>query len=106
MRGFLTKNIERQLRLVTVGAAIGAVIVVSTAGENNRLAAPEFNQAELAVQRAQSLLRPSLCGAPTVDAVSCDSLVQQAEDLLAKARAAMTAASTIVDGGDVDVPRR
>jgi hypothetical protein len=105
MRGFLTKDIERQLRLVTVGAAIGAVIVVSSASDN-ATTATEFNQAELAVERAQSLLRPSLCSAPAASAESCDSLVRQAEDLLAQARAAVTAASTIVDGGDVDVPRR
>lgn len=107
MHGFLTNIVQKQLRRLTLGAAVSAAIVSGTALETGELREPEFNQAELAVEKAQFLLAPSLCGTSSEkQAEFCEYLVKRAEDFLARARQAVAAAATVADGGDVAVLRR
>lgn len=106
MNGFLTSIVQKQLRRLTLGAAISAAIVTASTLETGRLDEPEFNQAELAVEKAQFLLAPSMCGASNEKQTEvCEYLVKRAEELLARARQAVAAAATVADGGDVAVPR-
>ena len=107
MQGFLLNIIQRQLRRLTLGAAISMAIVSATALGTTALPERKFNQAEIAVARAQFLLGPSLCAAPSEQQTEfCESLVRRAEEFLAKARQAVTAAATVADSGDVAVLRR
>jgi hypothetical protein len=106
MHGFLSNIIQRQLRRLTLGAAVSMAIVVATALDTTALHEPKFNQAELAVERAQFILGPSLCVAPSdKHSEFCENLVSRAEEFLARARQAVTAAATVADGGDVAVLR-
>lgn len=107
MHGFLLNIIQRQLRRLTLGATVSMVIVAAMALDTTGLQEPKFNQADLAVERAQVLLGPSLCAAPSEQQTElCENLVRRAEEFLVKARQAVTAAATVADGGDVDVLRR
>jgi hypothetical protein len=106
MHGFLSNIIQRQLRRLTLGATVSMAIVVATALDTTGFQEPTFNQAELAVEKAQFLLGPSLCGTPVERQTEfCENLVKRAEEFLARARQAVTAAATVVDGGDVAVLR-
>jgi len=99
-------TIQRQLRRLTIGATISLAIVSATAIETTGFREPRFDQADLAVEKAQFLLGPSLCVAPSAQqAELCESLVTSAKELLARARQAVTAAATVADGGDVTVLR-
>ena len=107
MQGFLLNIIQRQLRRLTLGAAVSMAIVWAAALGTTGSQEPKFNRADLAVKRAQFLLGPSLCVAPSEQQTeSCQNLVRRAEELLVKARQAVTAAATVADGGDVAVLRR
>jgi hypothetical protein len=106
MHGFLTNIVLRQLRRLTLGAAVSLAIVAASALGTTRFPEPKFNQAELAVEKAQVLLVPSLCVTSSEKHTeSCETLVRRAEELLARARQAVTAAATIASGGDVEVSR-
>ena len=107
MHGFLTNIVLRQLRRLALGAALSMAIVAASALGTTRFPAPRFNQAELAVLKAQYILAPSLCETPSEQQTeSCMNLVRRAEELLARARQAVTAAATVASGGDVAVMRR
>ena len=107
MHGFLSNIIQRQLRRLALGATVSMAIVAATALGTSGIHEPKFNQAELAVEKAQLLLGPSLCTTPSEQHTAfCENLVRQAEEFLARARQAVTAAATVADGGDVAVMRR
>ena len=104
--GFLMHTIQRRLRRLIIGATISLAIVSATAIETTGFLEPRFDQANLAVEKAQFLLGPSLCVESSAQqAELCESLVRRAEELLARARQAVTAAATVADGGDVAIPR-
>ena len=106
MNGFLMNTIQRQLRRLTLGAMISMSIVYASALSTTRTPEPKFKQADLAVAKAQFLLGPSLCEAPSQQQTAfCENLVRRAEELLERARQAVTAAATVADGGDVAIPR-
>jgi hypothetical protein len=106
MNGFLSNMMLRQLRRLTLGATVSMAIVSATALGTTGVPEPMFNQADLAVEKAQFLLGPSLCVAPSEQHTEfCENLVQRAEEFLARARQAVTAAATVADGGDVAVLR-
>ena len=106
MNGYLMSSIQRQLRRLTLGATISLVIVSATSVDTTALPEPRFNQADLAVEKAQFLLGPSLCATPSEKQTEfCENLVRRAEEFLARARQAVTAAATVADGGDVAVMR-
>ena len=106
MNGFLMNSIQRQLRRLTLGATISLAIVSATALDTTGLPEPKFKQADLAVEKAQVLLGPSLCAAPSEEQTEfCENLVKRAEEFLARARQAVTAAATVADGGDVALLR-
>lgn len=106
MTGYLTKLIDRQLRRITVATVIGIAVVTTTALAVSRFDEPKFDEADLAVKKAQILLSGAECGEPgekTTEA--CDRLMKRAQELLAKARDAISAAAIKADGGDVALPR-
>ena len=106
MTGFLTKIIDRQLRRLTVGTAFGVAVVTTTALATSQFEEPKFDEAGLAVEKAQLLLTGTTCGEPgekTTEA--CAKLMKRAQELLAKARDAIGAAAIKADGGDVDLRR-
>jgi hypothetical protein len=106
MTGYLTKLIERQLRRVTLATALGIAIVTTTALAFARFHDPKFDEADLAVEKAQLLLNAAVCGEPGAKTTeACDKLMKRAQDLLAKARDAISAAAITADGGDVDLKR-
>ena len=106
MNGFLMNTIQRQLRRLTLAATVSMAIVYAAALDTASSPAPKFNQADRAVEKAQFLLGPSLCDVPSEQhAAFCVNLVTRAEELLARARQAVTAAATVADGGDVAVLR-
>lgn len=106
MNGYLMNIIQRQLRRLTLGATISLVIVSATSLDTAAFPEPKFNEADLAVEKAQFLLGPSLCVTPSEQHTEfCENLVKRAEELLARARQAVTAAATVADGGDVAVMR-
>ena len=106
MNGFLMNTIQRQLRRLALGAMVSMAIVYASALGTTRPPEPKFKQADLAVEKAQFLLGPSLCEAPSEQQTAfCENLVRRAEEFLARARQAVTAAATVVDGGDVAVLR-
>jgi hypothetical protein len=107
MQGFLLNIIQRQLRRLTLAATASMAIVSAAALGTTAFPEPKFNQADHAVAKAQFLLGPSLCAAPSEQQTEvCEDLVRRAEELLVKARPAVTAAATVADGGDVAVLRR
>jgi hypothetical protein len=102
MRGFLTRTIDRRLRRLALGATFGMAVVTTTAVATGNFKNPGFDDAHLAVEKAQILLSDSACGTPGERAAdSCVKLIRTAEELLARAREAVTAAATAADGGDV-----
>ena len=107
MHGFLTKMIDQRLRRLALGATIGMVIVTSIGSITGSFQNPRFDEAHLAVEKAQILLSTSACGTPGERATdSCVKLVQKAEELLKRAQEAVNAAATVADGGDVVIPLR
>jgi hypothetical protein len=106
MTGYLTKIIDRQLRRITLATVIGIAVVTTTALAISRFHDPKFDEADIAVEKAQILLNAAACGVPgekTTEA--CDRLMKRAQELLAKARDAITAAAITADGGDVELRR-
>jgi len=106
MTGFLTKIIDRQLRRLVMGAAVGMAVVSSTAVAAGRFHDPNLDLAEAAIEKAQGLIALTECGNPgekTTEA--CDKLLKRAQELLAKTRDAVSAAAVAADGGDVVLPR-
>jgi hypothetical protein len=106
MTGFLTKIIDRQLRRLALGTAFSVLVVTTTALAMSRFHDPKFDEADLAVEKAQILLNAAACGVPgekTTEA--CDKLMKRAQELLARARDAISAAAITADGGDVDLRR-
>lgn len=107
MHGFLLNIIQRQLRRLMLGATVSMAILSATDLGTAGFQEPKFNQADLAVEKAQFLLGPSLCVASSEPQTEfCENLVRRAEEFLARARQAVTAAATVADGGDVAVLRR
>ena len=107
MHGFLLNIIQRQLRRLTLVASVSMAIVSATAIGTTGSHEPKFDQADLAVEKAQFLLGPSLCVASSEQqAEFCENLVRRAEELLARARQAVREAAIVADGGDVAIPRR
>jgi hypothetical protein len=105
MRGFLQRIIDRRLRQVTVATTLGVAIVATTAVASGRWSEPKFDEADLAVEKAQILLTATECEEASYSAaVSCKRFVRRAETLLTQARRALSAAATVVDGGDVVLP--
>ena len=106
MTGYLTKIIDRQLRRVTLATVLGIAVVTTTALAMSRFDEPKFDEAELAVEKAQILLTGTACGEPgQKTTATCDKLMKRAQELLAKARDAISAAAITADGGDVALPR-
>lgn len=106
MTGYLTKLIDRQLRRVTVTTVLGIGVVIATALAVSRFHDPKFDEANLAVEKAQILLSAAGCGERgdrTTEA--CDRLMKRAQELLAQARDAISAAAITAVGGDVALPR-
>ena len=102
MHGFLTRMIDQRLRRLALGATIGMVIVTTIGVVTGNFQNPRFDEANLAVEKAQILLSDSACGPGGARATdSCVKLVRTAEELLARAREAVAAAATVADGGDV-----
>ena len=101
MTGYLTKLIDRQLRRVTLITVLGGTALLTTTA----LAARRFHDTNLdlaavAVEKAQGLVALTQCGNPgerTTEA--CEKELKKAEDLLAKAYAALVAAALASDGG-------
>ena len=107
MRGFLTKIIDRRLRRLTAASTIGLAVVATVGITTGNFHDPKFDDAQIAVAKAQLLLDPSTCrAAGSRAAESCEKLVRRAEDLLTKAREAVAAAATAADGGDVVLPAK
>jgi hypothetical protein len=107
MNGFLMNIIQRQLRRLALGATVSMAIVYASAFGTTRIPEPKFRQADLAVEKAQFLLGPSLCETPSEEQTEfCENLVRRAEEFLARARQAVSAAATLADGGDVALLRR
>lgn len=105
MRGFLQRIIDRRLRQLTVATTLGLGVVATAAVATGRVADPKLDDANIALERAQMLLRAAECGgAGEAATASCEQQVRKAAMLLVQARNALSAASTIVDGGDVDLP--
>jgi hypothetical protein len=106
MRGFLTRIIDQRLRRLTVVMLFGLVVVATAGVVADSWNHPKFNEADLAVARAQLLIRGSACGTPGERTTeSCERLLRKAEELLTKAREAVTAAATAAVGGDVILRR-
>ena len=106
MTGYLTKIIDRQLRRVTLATVLGIAVITTTALAMSRFDHQNFGEAEHAVEKAQILLNDAACGVPgekTTEA--CDKLMKRAQELLATARDAISAAASTADGGDVDLRR-
>lgn len=107
MHGFLTRMIDQRLRRLALGATFGMVIVTTIGVVTGTFQNPRFDEAHFAVEKAQILLSDSACGTPGERAAdACVKLIRTAEELLARAREAVTAAATIADGGDVAIPLR
>ena len=106
MKGFLSRIIERQLRHLTLSTTLGIVIITASAVAAGRAREPKFDEANIAIAKAQNLVSAGVCGSPgekTTDA--CARLMTKAQDLLAKARDAISAAQVAADGGDVVLRR-
>lgn len=100
MHGFLKRMVERRLRRLIIGSTIAMAILTTTAVAAGRFHDPKFDEADLAVEKAQILLSVAECGAPgekTTEA--CQKALERALDLLAKARATVNAAAVAADGG-------
>ena len=107
MHGFLTRMIDQRLRRLALGATFGMAIVTTIGLVTGTSQTPRFDEAHLAVEKAQILLSHSACGTPGERATDdCVKFIRQAEELLARAREAVNAAATIADGGDVVIPPR
>ena len=106
MHGFLTHMIERQLRRVAIGGALGMAVVSTTAVAASRFHDTNLDLAEVAIDKAQGLLALTVCGNPGEKTTEdCDKLVKKAQDLLARTRDAVSAAAVAADGGDVVLKR-
>ena len=100
MTGYLTRIIDRQLRRVTLITTIGITILTTTALAMSRFHDTDLDLAAVAVEKAQGLLALTECGLPgekTTEA--CEKEARKAEELLAKAYAAIAAAALAADGG-------
>jgi|SRR5688572_15040428 len=100
MHGFVKRMVERRLRRLAIGATIAMAILTTVAVAAGRLHDPRFNEANLAVEKAQILLGVAECGEPgqkTTEA--CQKALKRALELLAKARATVNAAAIAADGG-------
>jgi hypothetical protein len=106
MKGFLARNVDRQLRRMTLGTMVGVAIITTSAVATGRTREPTFDQVEMAVQKAQTLLSSGVCDSrDTRTSAACAKLMKKANDLLAKAADAISAAAVAADGGDVDLKR-
>ena len=106
MKGFLARNVDRQLRRMTLGTMVGVAIITTSAVATGRTDEPTFDQAEIAVKRAQTLLTTGVCDSPDArTSAACAKLMKKAKDPLSKAADAISAAAVAADGGDVDLKR-
>ena len=100
MHGFVKRMVERRLRRLVIGSTVSMAILTTTAVAAGRFHDPKFDEADLAVEKAQLLLNAAECGNPgekTTDA--CQKELERALALLAKARATINAAAVAADGG-------
>jgi hypothetical protein len=99
MQGFLTRIIGRRLRRLAFGAIGGMVVVTTSALAAGRFHDPHFDDADLAVEKAQLLLAAAACGNPGLKpTIECERHVKKVEDLLARARAEIMTAALAADG--------
>jgi hypothetical protein len=100
MHGFVTRMVQRRLRRLVVGSTIGMMILTTAAVAAGRYQDPKFDEAGLAVEKAQILLGGAECGNPgEKTTVACQKQLKRALDLLARARATVNAAAVAADGG-------
>ncbi len=100
MHGFVTRMVERRLRRLVIGSTIGMAILTTTAVAAGRFHDPKFDEADLAVEKAQILLTATECGNPgekTTEA--CRKELKRVMELLTKARSTINAAAVAADGG-------
>jgi hypothetical protein len=100
MQGFVKRMVERRLRRLVIGSTIGMAILTTTAVAAGRFHDPKFDEADLAVEKAQILIGNAECGNPGEKATeACEKELKRVIDLLAKARSTINAAAVAADGG-------
>jgi hypothetical protein len=100
MRGFVKRMVERRLRRLVIGSTIGMAILTAAAVAAGRFHDPKFDEADLAVEKAQILLGVAECGNPGEKTTKvCQKELKRALEVLAKARATINAAAVAADGG-------
>lgn len=99
MQGFLTRMVERRMRRWALATALGIGAISTTAVAAGRFHDPRFDDADLALEKAQILLTAAVCGGEGEKTTTeCLKYVKRAEDLLAKAREAVHSAALAADG--------
>jgi hypothetical protein len=100
MHGFVKRMIERRMRRLVLGSTIGMAILTTAALAAGRFHDPKFEEADLAVEKAQILLGVAECGnAGEKTTQVCQKELKRALDVLARARAAINAAAVAADRG-------
>jgi hypothetical protein len=100
MHGFVKRMIERRMRRLVLGSTIGMAILTTAALAAGRFHDPKFEEADLAVEKAQILLGIAECGNPGEKTTQvCQKELKRALDVLAKARATINAAAVAADRG-------
>ena len=103
MRGFLIRMIEQRLQRLAVGTALGLMLATTGTVATNGFDL-KFDEADLAVEKAQVLLGDRACGTPGDRTTQeCERHLRNALESLARARKAVNAAATAADGGTVSV---
>ena len=99
MHGFVTRMVERRMRRLALTTTIAMAVISTTAVAAGRLYGDKFDDAELAVAKAQGLLADARCGnAGEKASRECLKNLKRARDLLAKARETVKNAAAS-DGG-------
>ena len=95
----LMNAITRRIRRVAIGSALG-MVAATTVAVANPFHDPNFDEADLAAEKAQILLTAAACGAPGAKStVECEKHVKTAQDLLKRVREEIDGAATAADGG-------
>jgi len=99
MHGLLFSIIQRRLRHMAVGTTFGMAVVTTAAVATARFHDQRFDTADAAVVQAENLLAIVVCGNPGEKTTAeCERYVKRAQELLVRAREAMTAAAAAADG--------
>ncbi|HEY5546568.1 MAG TPA: hypothetical protein VIK50_10975 [Gemmatimonadaceae bacterium] len=99
MRGFLTKIIQRQLRRIVLGAALGMFLATTSAVAANNVKVAKLDEAVLATEKAQVLLAATDCGAPgEKSTVVCETRMKRVLELLGRVREAIAGLATPASG--------